>query len=334
MEKEERSSWSKLYDVALKIQALKPWESMYNSDLIYLLLPGHEAPVYCSIMGIAGECIGIAMYYDLEAQIGFQKQLSTEMTYPSMLDYNKCFVCYWGARDEISNKDYALIKELGFKFRGKTSWIYFRHMEPPYCPSELTPNDVDFVFDIMSNLYMALGSYLTGALHVDFESGQMLVRSYDDDSKLWYNQPTDLMFPEIKYPTAAIRDDLLIARLKKMKKSNITIEADIANTGQAVSEKKGGRAYFYRLVIIAAHDAGLVISFDDVSVNDDEIDLFLRNVIGFIESNGRPRQIIARERYAALLDDLCSKLDIELVVDEHPDVIEDFIQTMLNGPMF
>ncbi len=25
---------------------------------------------------------------------------------------------------------------------------------------------------------------------------------------------------------------------------------------------------------------------------------------------------------------------IELVVDEHPDVIEDFIQTMLNGPMF
>ena len=54
--------WSKLYDVAVGLKVLKPWEYIWDMDLIAIILPEYEEPFFCSVMGKAGECLGIGTY--------------------------------------------------------------------------------------------------------------------------------------------------------------------------------------------------------------------------------------------------------------------------------
>ena len=42
----------------------------------------------------------------------------------------KNLTCYWGNRDELSDKQRKMIKELGYTYRGKNQWLYFLSFEP------------------------------------------------------------------------------------------------------------------------------------------------------------------------------------------------------------
>lgn len=46
----------------------------------------------------------------------------------------KNLTCYWGNRDELTNKQRTVIKELGYKYSGKNQWLYFMSYEPGYWP--------------------------------------------------------------------------------------------------------------------------------------------------------------------------------------------------------
>ena len=50
--------------------------------------------------------------------------------------------CYWGNRDELSEKQRKIIKELGYTYRGKNQWQYFMSFEPGYYPYNMDEKEV------------------------------------------------------------------------------------------------------------------------------------------------------------------------------------------------
>lgn len=52
-----------------------------------------------------------------------QEQLNLATDYVMFSQNN--LTCYWGNREESTNKQRKNIKEMGYKYRGKNQWLYF-----------------------------------------------------------------------------------------------------------------------------------------------------------------------------------------------------------------
>ena len=123
--------WKELYDLAIEITKLKPWNSYWDMDLIAVETKKNEEPNFVSIMGKSGTCTGISVYRGMEGYSDFCQISNDDYNVPAtfvMSDQN-CITCYWGNRDEIDDEMYSIIKQLGLRFRGNGNWIYFKTFE-------------------------------------------------------------------------------------------------------------------------------------------------------------------------------------------------------------
>ena len=41
--------WKELYDAAISIRQIAPWDYLWDMNLVVIRLPGREEPVYCSV---------------------------------------------------------------------------------------------------------------------------------------------------------------------------------------------------------------------------------------------------------------------------------------------
>ena len=123
--------WKELYDLAIEITKLKPWNSYWDMDLIAVETKKNEEPNFVSIMGKSGTCTGISVYRGMEGYSDFCQICNDDYNVPAtfvMSDQN-CITCYWGNRDEVDDDMYSIIKQLGLRFRGNGNWIYFKTFE-------------------------------------------------------------------------------------------------------------------------------------------------------------------------------------------------------------
>ena len=54
--------YRELYEITIKIKSMEPWKYFYDKDLISIIMPDRNEPVYCSIMGRGKEHYGIGVY--------------------------------------------------------------------------------------------------------------------------------------------------------------------------------------------------------------------------------------------------------------------------------
>ena len=74
---------------------------------------------------------------------------------------------------------------------------------------------------------MAISGYIEKNLEVDFENGDTLLHRYDEKDKTWYTHDAEMLVAEIEYSAPVLQDELLIAKLKKERFNNKSIEMDI-----------------------------------------------------------------------------------------------------------
>ena len=166
--------WKLLYETATRIKELKPWEKFWDMDLIEISNGDEDDTVFYSILGRGGECYGIAVYEGFEGLNSFlmltmQEKLNLSTEYAMFNQKN--LTCYWGNREELTDKQRKIIKELGYKYRGKNQWLYFMSFEPGYFPYNMDKEEVLRMSEYMQNLELALKCYEEEKVQVDFEHG-------------------------------------------------------------------------------------------------------------------------------------------------------------------
>ncbi|MDD3939224.1 MAG: hypothetical protein PHN25_00920 [Tissierellia bacterium] len=322
--------WNELYEVTINIKKFEPWKYLWDMDIITIILPEYEEPFYCSVMGKGGQCFAIAVYKGFEAINGFFKLADAKSIPPNQLiRYQDNLTCYFGDREELSSKELKVIKDLGLKFRGRNQWIYYRSFKPNYTPYILDQDEVIELTYVFKNLFMSLKAMIEKNLKIDFEEGNSLYRMYDKEQDLWLNFEGPMQIPNRQSMTIIIEDELLIENIKKQKYLKNAVEFDTVFINSVVEDKKYERPIMPKMIVIADSKTGIMLHFNIMLPEDDEIKQILDLFIDFIINTGKPKTIYVRDEYIHdLLSDLCKKINTKIIISEELPSIDMFAENI------
>ncbi len=308
--------WKVLYETATRIKELKPWEKFWDMDLIGIRNGAEEDTVFYSILGRGGDCYGIAVYEGYEGLNSFlmlSMQQSMNLTSEYAMFNQKNLTCYWGNRDELTDKQRKIIKDLGYSYRGKNQWLYFLSFEPGYFPYNMDESEVLRMSTYLSDLELALRYYNETDIKVDFEHGNMFQFSFGKDKKTWNFGEEPLPFTAFQFENLLITDEKLLADLAKVPKCNAVLEAGVSVLGAAVSDKKYVRPANPALSLLGDANAGTIIKFEILGPEDDPMVMLAEILIGFIFQFGAPKEIrVSNVIVEAGLEQICDVCGIKL----------------------
>ena len=308
--------WGGLYEVATRLKARKPWEKFCDMDLIGVRNGAAEDTVFFSILGQGGDCYGIVVYEGYEGlnrymMLAMQDRLNLSMDFAM---YNqKNLTCYWGNRDELTNKQRKVIKDLGYAYRGKNQWLYFLSYEPGYWPYDLNQEEVLRMSGHLQDLEMALQYYDQADMQVDFESGNMFLLSFDQKKETWSFGEELLPFVGYQIRDLIITDEELLSDLAKAPKCDAVLEADLSVLGASVTDKKYDRPANPALPLLGDALSGMILKFEMPEPEEDPLVSLAEMVIGFIFYNGSPKEIqVSNDVVGAGLAQICEVCKIKL----------------------
>lgn len=325
--------WKRLYEIATRIRKLKPWELLWDMDIIGIRVGKEpENTVFYSILGKGGDCYGIVVYEGYDAFNSFlmltmQEQMNLSVEYV-MFNQNN-FTCYWGNREELSVKQREIIKELGYKYRGKNNWLYFLSYEPGYYPYNLNQDEVVRMTGHLENLEMAFIYYKKTDPNIVFENGNMFFFEYSADRKTYHFGEEALPFTCCNFENLVITDEELLRKLSKVPKGAFSLEADVRPMGAAVSDKKYDKPVNPVMSILTDANTGMIISCDMNKPNEDAMVRLAESVIGFIFKAGVPKEIkVSNVIVEAVLEQICKICKINLRRVKHLKRIDEFWMMM------
>ncbi len=302
--------WKALYETATRIKELKPWEKFLDMDLIGISKGDEEDTVFFSILGKGGDCYGIAVYEGFEGLNSFlmlTMQQSMNLSSEYAMFNQKNLTCYWGNREELTDKQRKIIKELGYTYRGKNQWLYFLSFEPGYYPYNMDKAEVLRMSEYLQELELALKCYGEENVQVDFENGNMFYVVLEEDKKILSHGEVPLPFTAFQFGNLLITDEELLSDLAKVPKCNAVLEADVSVLGASVSDKKYDRPANPALSLLGDANTGSIIKFEMLEPEDDAIIMLAEILIGFIFRFGAPKEVrVSNVIMEAGLEQICN----------------------------
>lgn len=322
--------WGVLYEAATKIKERKPWEKFWDMDLIGIRKGAEEDMVFFSVLGRGGECYGIAVY---EGYAGLNSLLMMVMQQtmnlsPEYVMFNqRNLSCYWGNRDELTDKQRKTIKDLGYTYRGKNQWLYFLSFEPGYYPYNMDEGEVLRMSGHLQDLDLVLQHCDEDNLNVDFENGNMLLATVDKET--WKLEEAPLPFTAYQFGNLVIEDEELLADLAKVPKSNAVLEADISITGISVADKKYDRPANPALSLLGDAESGTIINFEMSEPDSVPMIILAEMVVDFIFQYGVPKEIRTSNAIVeAGLEQICDVCGIKQRRVKRLQGVDSFKQSM------
>ncbi|MDY4975645.1 MAG: hypothetical protein SO147_01925 [Clostridia bacterium] len=216
-------------------------------DIIHL----EDEDTYISILGRGNETYGISIY---EGEMGFDKfKLLVSQEKLNLSPYMGMYLqdnltCYWGNREELSKKQRDIIKDLGYKYRGKNQWLYFMSYKTNYMPYHFDGDEVKRMTKYLSALKNALELYMKENPKIDFECGNMLCYS----NKQNRISSKKIYFDDFGFNGIQMADNKkLVKDLKKLPKTLDTLEIDILPMFTAIHDKSYDRPINPAMCLIA-----------------------------------------------------------------------------------
>jgi len=331
-----REQWGKLYKAVDVIKEIKPWNYLWDTDLVALLLPDEEEPVFCSIMGMGGHCYGVGIYRGYEQLSGFFRIVqSPELPSYVIRTYQNCYTLYLGSREELSAKDLRPIRELGLKYRGKNQWPYFRKHETGFSPWYINDVEAEFIENVLKNLAAAINFMLEENLDVDFAGGEILYRKYDKEKNKWENLAAPMPLVPLFSKKVFIEDELILQRLKKQERLKSQIEIAMFYLPVPVRDASVSRPFYPKIVLVADHISGSGLNQHLFDPQEKDPEILPGMLLEYITEFGLPETVYVRDDLTEnYLSDICEKLNISLVVSPELPAVEtmeaDLIDYMLN----
>ena len=328
--------WESLYEVAENLKKLAPWRALYETDILVLQLPGRKEPVYCSVLGQGGLSYGNGIYTDHESLLRLNRIINQDSYRPELLTLEQdCLMCHFGDREDIEAEDREVMKELGLRFRGKAQWIYFRSMIPGQFPWYLNADQAELLTAALQNLFMLCVCYMEGKLKVDFEAGKTLLRWYDEEKKLWFNGVIPMPTPKLDR-SLDLQDELLLARLKRKKKTSTRLELDSFYLPIPIHENKLSPPTGIHMALLVDRDSGVVLDQSTGGPDVPALTAAPSMFVNYMEECGRPSAVYVRSEWmGTLLRNTCKAVGVRLVESEGVPMLDNcldgLIGTLLMG---
>jgi hypothetical protein len=345
-EQPTQKEWRALYDVAVRVKELAPWEWMFEDETFGVQDPESGETGFVSVMGAGGEHYAIAFYPDPKAHYEFlalhdeaaeedEEDSDGMATAMRVLEIPQLQASFEDNK-QLSKEDKAVIKQLGLKFRGANAWPQFRSYAPGLFPWFLTGTEVRRLTHALAQLLdVAPRCRENEDLLAPSEDGtDFLVRvSREEDGKLvWEDQIKTFPLPEPEQIPIVLDQDALNAA-KALPLVEREVELELMMMPMPVAEKKNERPSFPYLLMIADGQSGMLIGTDMLQalpsltamygqVPGELLDAFLR--VRGVSSYVRVRS----ELLADLLEPLAEELGFRVRVTGEMPAIDSAMEFM------
>ena len=310
--------WRELFSKADELKQLKPWLWLEDNQIFAIKHPVLDEVIYCSILGASQQEFGMAAYIGEKGLYSLQ-QTMMGCSMKQMIYNQASILISFSNRDELEKEDYALIKSLELKYRGKKQWPMFRSFVPGYFPWFLNKQEVELLIYLLplvlqvckkaKDLPELLPSY-NGKSIVFFEPNQQQIEMIDI-------QPmSNLSMPESSY------NELELLRIRKdYPKVHLPIEFDYFYLDEPVQDLPKARP-FYPIMFLSVDTYNQLIVHQDI-VHPSELKELTANIIHMLHHlQAIPSEIIIhRKELYQYLQPIMNKLNIKLQLVEQLSVI-------------
>ena len=181
----------------------------------------------------------------------------------TLRNYHEGILCNFCRRDNISNENKKIIKELGLKFRG--TWIAFEKFEKGYEAYSLDIEQVKIAIDAFTSYYEMVKNIIENDIKIDFEAGKTLLRIFDKENQCFIDNVSDIFFPYSEFNVIQISYHLK-NQLKEISKTELSIEYEFLNY--------------------------LPIKLKELKEKDQELNTIRREMISLKEENQTQREVL------------------------------------------
>lgn len=259
-EEDVEPDWPYLFEQAEALKKLKPWEYLKDYNVIALEHPDSQLMMFVSVMGAADQEYGLAIYIEHAGRKMFEKMQSGELSPDFFLELH-CLNVSFVNRDELTNKEYKLIKEQGLSFRGKKQWIQFRSYRPGEFPWIPDGYEAELMAYAISETIEVIKRCKKGWTFPNLPTGAYYLRKIEWIDDEWKKVEHIVSFEAENetYPVVIDASEFELKQLAKKKIEHVELEFDLFYLPKAVQEGKDERPYYPLMVIAIDLQSGMVV---------------------------------------------------------------------------
>ena len=265
-ESTNNDTWRRLYEAAIQVKELAPWEWMFEDEVFGVQDPETGKLGFVSVMGQAEEHFAIGLYLGQEGLYGLltMESLAAEddTVAPELFLQVPQLQASFEDRNELRDRDRQAIKDLGLKFRGRQAWPMFRSYRAGFMPWHLDADEARFLTHALEQtLQVAPRIKETPSLFGAQESHVYLIRvpHWEAGGLVWEDQWQQVPPPGRKDIAVRI-DEGVWKKLLDTPRTKRTVEIDFFMMFMPIMDKE--RPYFpYVLLMVDAKD-GFIVSQD------------------------------------------------------------------------
>lgn len=322
----ESDQWRELFAIALKIRRLEPWKK-YKKTNIITLNPEGEKTVFCAILGGDDEYYGVTVYPDLDSLKGFMKiqEAGEDPSLQVILENQQCVTAYFGEGDILSPGDHSAMEYGEYSPEpGPLNQLFFRTYTPGLAPWYITKSEADILIKALTLLYEGLNTVANEDIPPAWKEGKSLCFTTGNGRCEVSTVP--LPYIDLEEPIHIIKDELFIARLKRIPRSTACVELASTYISSPLIDGNSPRPCFPRMAALADHDQGIIEVHKIITPDQDLTQEIISILKDYILTTGRPRLVIIRKNsiYNKICD-FCKKINLPIEEREELEIIDDFL---------
>ena len=350
-----------LYDLAFAFRDAKLWDKLYEDELFAVPLATGGTGC-CSVMGMSGEHFALTVYPGEQGLRSFRCvqdvggaierfELPNELKMREYMLSQLCIQCSFENKSMLSPEELASVRAYGarrgVKFQGSHSFPQFVTYRPAMFPTQITSEeDIQILCEAL-RAAVAVNGKLREANWIEpekealgFSSGRAASRplpllARDQDAYTWSVGTLPDAAPPT-YPSPVLRDDILLARLKRAKRRNTSWVCDVVMCPQPIQENEGDTPVFPYVLLAVDKETEAVLPPAMVCDYEKEADTLLHSLgERMLEFCVPRRMIVTDDRTHAFLENFTSSLGIQLARAHEDELLEalesDFAEIQMEG---
>ena len=257
--------WRRLYEAAVLVKELSPWEWMTETDVFGVQDPETDEIGFVSVLGFLGEHFGVSLYPNPRALYDFWalEEAGPEINPDALLEIPQLQASFED-RDQLDNRDRQVIKELGLKFRGRKEWPMFRSYRPGFLPWFLEAEEARSLAEALDQLLEVAPRFREDrSLLVPEDERSYLVRvaHQEGPTRVWEDTVMEVPPPE-PVSIQVEMDPGALESLESLPQSGHEFEIDLFMFPAPIQEEKGDRPVFPYMLLVVDAGTGMVVGTD------------------------------------------------------------------------
>lgn len=336
----DRADMERLFDLAVRIRDMAPWEWMEETDIFGVQDPASGETAYVSIMGTLGEYLAVSALLGSRALYDFWGIEDDEANFwpPDHVVNLPQIQLAFVTQDELQPHDRALLRLAGQAAKKGKLRPVFRSYRPGYVPWQieraealLMAHVLEQTLDVASRVKNSPSILEPG----DDEMYLVRVPVQQDGQTVWQDdirQAPEPIQESFEYSV----DEGELQRLKSLPPSTVELEVDLAMLPSQVREKDDDRPRFPYLLLIVDAQSRFVYKGDMLAVESSVEAMWADAGSAFqrvlSEVNVVPKTVtVATGFMLALLSPLASELGFRLQQAESLPVLDEIRDLLLES---